>query len=69
MAIVILVYLDDLLCELWQVNLGCHMNCYFVGVVMYTDYITLLGPNRSSILPIIIIIIYNICIAPYNTIL
>ena len=44
------VYLDDLLCELQQVNVGCHMNGYFEGVVIYADGITLFGPTRSSIL-------------------
>ena len=44
------VYLDDLLCELLQVNVGCHMNGYFVGAVIYAGDITLLGPTRSSIL-------------------
>ena len=44
------VYLDDLLCEFRQVNVGCHMNAYFVGAVIYADGITLLGPTRSSIL-------------------
>ena len=43
------VYLDDLLCELRQVNVGCHMNGYFVGAVIYANDITLLGPTRSSI--------------------
>ena len=32
-----------------QVNVGCHMNGYFVGAVIYADAITLLGPTRSSI--------------------
>ena len=50
------VYLDDLLCELRQVNVGCHMNGYFVGTVIYADDITLLGPTRSSILSIL-----NVC--------
>ena len=45
-----LVYLDDLLCELRQVNVACHMNGYFVRAVIYADDITLLGPTRSSIL-------------------
>ena len=38
-----------LLCELRQVNVGCHMNGYLVGSVIYADDITLLGPTRSSI--------------------
>ena len=29
---------------------GCHMNGYFVGAVIYADAITLLGPIRYSIL-------------------
>ena len=44
------VYLDDLICELRQANVGCHMNGYFVGAVIYADDITLLDPTRSSIL-------------------
>ena len=50
------VYLDDLLCELRQVNVGCHMTCYFVGAVIYADDITLLGPTRPSILSML-----NVC--------
>ena len=48
-----LVDLDDLLCELRQVNVGSHMNGYFVGAVIYADDITLLGLTRSSILSIL----------------
>ena len=55
-AIVILGILDDLLCELRHVNVGCHMNGYFVGAVIYADDITLLGPTRSSILSML-----NVC--------
>ena len=44
------VYLDDLLSELRQVNVGCHMNSYFMGAVIYADDITLLGLTCSSIL-------------------
>ena len=50
------VYLDDLLCELRQVNVGFHMNGYFVGAVIYADDITLLGPTRYSIL-----LMLNVC--------
>ena len=50
------VYLHDLLCELRQVNVGCYMNGYFMGAVICADYITLLGPTRSSILSIL-----NVC--------
>ena len=50
------VYLDYLLCELRQVNVGCHMNGYFVGAVIYADDIILLGPTRSSILSML-----NVC--------
>ena len=49
------VYLD-LLCELRQVNVGCHMNDYFVGAVIYADDIPLLGSTRSSILSML-----NVC--------
>ena len=37
-------------------NVGCHMNGYFVGAVIYADDITLLGPPRSSILSML-----NVC--------
>ena len=37
-------------------NVGCHMNVYFVGAVIYADDITLLGPTRSSILSML-----NVC--------
>ena len=37
-------------------NVGCHMNGYFVGAVIYADDITLLGPTRSSILSML-----NVC--------
>ena len=50
------MYLDDLLCELRQVNVGCHMDGYFVGAVIYADDITLLGPTRPSILSML-----NVC--------
>ena len=44
------IYLDDLSCELWQVNVECHWNGYFVGAVIYADDIILLGSTRSFIL-------------------
>ena len=50
------VYLDDLLCELRHVNVGCHMNRYCVGAVIYADDIALLGLTRSSILAML-----NVC--------
>ena len=37
-------------------NVGCHMNGYFVGIVIYADDITLLGPTRSGILSML-----NVC--------
>ena len=43
------VYLDDLLHELRNLNIGCHMNGHFVGAIVYADDITLLGPTRSSV--------------------
>ena len=46
----------DIVCELRQVNVGRHMNGYFVGAVIYADDITLLGPTRSSILSML-----NVC--------
>ena len=50
------VYLDDLLCELQEVNVRCHMNGYFVGAVIYADDISLFGLTRSSILSML-----NVC--------
>ena len=37
-------------------NVGCHMNGYFVGAVIYADDITLLAPIRSGILSML-----NVC--------
>ena len=31
------VYLNDLLCQLRNQNIGCHMNSHFVGAVIYAD--------------------------------
>ena len=66
------VYLDDVLCELRQVNVRCHINGYFAGAVIYADDITLLGPTRSSILSMLNVCdIYarniNILFNPVNT--
>ena len=42
-------YLDDLLSDLREQDIGCHINGHFVGAVIYADDITLLGPTRDSI--------------------
>ena len=34
------VYLDDILHELRNINIGCHMNGHFVGAIVYADDIT-----------------------------
>ena len=39
------VDIDDLLCEIQQINVGCYMDGYFVGAVIYADDIAILGPN------------------------
>lgn len=43
------VYLDDLLKELREAGIGCHMNGMFTGAFIYADDITLLAPSRQSI--------------------
>ena len=59
------IEIDYLLCELRQINVGCHMNGYFVGGVIYADGITLLCPTRSSILSML-----NVCdVGSYTIIL
>ena len=47
------VYLNDLLCQLRNQNIGCHMNSHFVGAVIYADNITLLGPTRNSVMALL----------------
>jgi len=47
------VYLDDLLHQLRELNIGCHMNGHFVGAIIYADDITLLGPTRSSVVSLL----------------
>ena len=37
------VYLNDLLCQLRDQNIGFHVNSRFVGAVIYADDTTLLG--------------------------
>ena len=45
--------LNDLLCQLRDQNIGCHMNSHFVGAVIYADDITLLGPTRNSVMALL----------------
>ena len=47
------VYLNDLLCQLRDQNIGCHMNSHFVGAIIYADDITLLGPTRNSVMALL----------------
>ena len=47
------VYLNDLLCQLRDQNIGCHMNSHFVSAVIYADDITLLGPTRNSVMALL----------------
>ena len=47
------VYLNDLLCQLRDQNIGCHMNSHFVGAVIYADDITLLGPTPNSVMTLL----------------
>ena len=47
------VYMNDLLCQLRDQNIGCHMNSHFVGAVIYADDITLLGPTRNSVMALL----------------
>ena len=42
------VYLDDLLKELRQLGLGCHMGGLWVGAAGYADDLILLAPSRSA---------------------
>ena len=47
------VYLNNLLCQLGDQNIGCLMNSYFVGAGIYADDITLLGPTRNSVMALL----------------
>ena len=47
------VCMNDLLCQLRDQNIGCHMNSHFVGSVIYADDITLLGPTRNSVMALL----------------
>ena len=42
------VYLDDLLKQLRQLGLGCHMGGVWVGAAGYADDLILLAPSRSA---------------------
>ena len=43
------VYLDDLLKELRNARVGCHINGMFTDAFIYADDITLTAPSRESI--------------------
>ena len=43
-----LVYLDGILENLRELNLGCRVGGWWMGAVIYADDITLLSPGRSS---------------------
>ena len=42
------VYLDDLMKQLRQLGLGCHMGGFWVGAAGYADDLILLAPSRSA---------------------
>jgi hypothetical protein len=42
------VYLDDLLKELRQKGIGCHMDGMWVGAAGYTDDLILLNPSKTG---------------------
>ena len=42
------IYLDDLLKELRQCGLGCHMGGLWIGAVAFADDLLLMAPNRSA---------------------
>ena len=41
------VYLDDLLVELRDLKLGCHIGGWWYGAAGYADDLILLAPNRE----------------------
>ena len=47
------VYLNDLLCELRDQNICCHMNSHFVGAVIHADDITLFGLTCNSLMALL----------------
>ena len=42
------MYLDDLLIQLRQLGMGCHINGLYTGAFIYADDITLIAPSRTS---------------------
>ena len=36
-----------------ELNIGCQINGHFVGAIIYTDDITLLGPTHSSVISLL----------------
>jgi hypothetical protein len=42
------VYVDELLCQLRQSNLGCYMGPYFVGALGYADDMVLMSPSITG---------------------
>ena len=56
------VYLDDLLHQLRERNIGCHMNSDFVGTLMYADDITLLIYILDMMMVTLIFFIMNKCV-------
>ena len=43
------LYIDDLLCDLRQSGLGCHVGTCAVNVIAYADDIVLLSPTRTGL--------------------
>ena len=43
------VYIDDLLCQLQKLNVGCHVGNCAVNVIAYADDIVLLSPTRKGL--------------------
>ena len=43
------VYIDDVIIELQQLNIGCHIKGTFVGMFLYADDIILLAPSVNSL--------------------
>ena len=48
-AILLSLYLDQLISRRRHIGMGCHVNGLFTGVCIYGDDITLLAPSRASL--------------------
>jgi hypothetical protein len=56
------VYYDNLLLALCAEGAGCHVGCWFLGVLAYADDIVLLAPTASAMRRML-----SICDSPSNT--